>query len=164
MESMVNYGQEHGPNLIKITKKLLQNQNLMKLLVNTDKDPLNHPDIKNPMQEIYNHYIKVVPLLLKEDLTTKSKVVLFYEQGTINKMNPDHENISLLVNIYCPFKEWAIAGDTIRPLAIMSEIRKSLQDKKLNGLGEITFDSFDLATLTEEMGCYSMRFFIHDFA
>ena len=164
MDSIVNYGQEHGPNLIKITKKLLQNQNLMKLLVNTDKDPLNHPDIKNPMQEIYNHYIKVVPLLLKEDLTTKSKVVLFYEQGAINKMNSDHENISLLVNIYCPFKEWAIAGDTIRPLAIMSEIRKSLQDKKLNGLGEITFDSFDLATLTEEMGCYSMRFFIHDFA
>lgn len=164
MDSKVQYGQEHGPNLIKICKKLLKNQNLMKLLINTDKSPLSHPDIQNPLQEIMNNYIKVVPLLLQEDLTTKSKIVLFFDSGIINRNNPDHENLSLLINIYCPFKEWLIDGDTIRPLAIMSEIRKSLQDKKLNGLGEITFDSFDLATLSEEMGCYSMKFIIHDFS
>jgi hypothetical protein len=41
MESKVNYGQELGPNLIKIAKKLLANQDLCKLLVNTDLDPLN---------------------------------------------------------------------------------------------------------------------------
>ena len=164
MESAVKYGQEHGPNLIKIAKRLLKNQNLIKLLVNTDKSPLAHPDITNPYGEILNHYIKVVPLLLNEDMTTKSKVVIFFDSGIVNQSNPDHENVSLLINIYCPFKEWLIEGDTIRPLAIMSEIRKSLQDKKLNGLGEITFDSFDLVTLSEEMGCYSMKFVIHDFA
>jgi hypothetical protein len=41
MESKVNYGQEIGPNLIKICKKLLANQNLCKLLINTDLDPIN---------------------------------------------------------------------------------------------------------------------------
>lgn len=163
MDSTVKYGQEHGPNLIKIAKKLLANQDLMKYLVNTDKNPLAHPDIKDPLQEIFNKYIKVVPLLLDEDLTTKSKIVITFEEGEANITNPDHENIILLVNVFCPFKEWLIAGDTIRPFAIMSEVRKSLQDKRLNGLGEITYVSFDLATLTEEMGCYSLRFHIHDF-
>ena len=47
VESLVKYGQEHGKNLIKISKKLIQNQDLLKLLVNTDLDPLDkdkHPE------------------------------------------------------------------------------------------------------------------------
>jgi hypothetical protein len=49
-----------------------------------------------------------------------------FDEGVISSANPDNENISLLVNIFCPFKEWLIAGDTIRPFAIMSEVRQSL--------------------------------------
>ena len=46
-ESKVNYGQEFGKNLIKVAKSLLKNQDLLKLLVNTDVDPLGkqHTDI-----------------------------------------------------------------------------------------------------------------------
>lgn len=164
MESKVKYGQEHGPNLIRIMKKLLSNQNLLKLLVNTDLDPLNHADEIDPYKEIKNKFIKVVPLMLKEDLTTKSKVVLFYDQGELVSDNSDNENIILLVNVYCPFTEWLIAGDTLRPFAIMSEIRKSIQDKRINGLGELQYLGFELSTLTEEMGCYSMRFRINAFS
>lgn len=145
-------------------KKLLSNQNLLKLLVNTDLDPLNHQDIIDPYKEIMNKLIKVVPLMLEEDLTTKSKVVLFYDEGELASENSDNENLILLVNIYCPFQEWLIAGDTLRPFAIMSEIRKSIQDKRINGLGEIQYIGFSLATLTEEMGCYSMRFRINAFS
>lgn len=103
MESKVKYGQEHGVNLIKIMKKLLSNQNLLKLLVNTDLDPLNHQDIIDPYKEIMNKLIKVVPLMLEEDLTTKSKVVLFYDEGELASENSDNENLILLVNVYCPF-------------------------------------------------------------
>lgn len=164
MDSTVKYGQEHGPNLIKIMKKLLNNQDLLKLLVNTDLDPLNHEDVIDPYTEVMNKLIKVVPLMLEEDTTTKSKVVLFYDSGEVNDSNSDNENLVLLINIYCPFKEWLIAGDTLRPFAIMSEIRKSIQDKRINGLGEIKFTNFGLSTLTEEMGCYSMRFEINAFS
>ena len=37
MESTVNRGQEFGPNMIKLAKKLIENQDLCKLLVNTEK-------------------------------------------------------------------------------------------------------------------------------
>ena len=66
--------------------------------------------------------------------------------------------------IYCPFDEWLITGDTLRPFAIMAEIRKSLQDKRLNGLGEIKYLGFNVSTLTEEMGSYIMRFAINAFS
>jgi hypothetical protein len=91
-------------------------------------------------------------------------VVILFTGGTINSSNSDNENLTVTIAVYCPFKEWLIAGDTIRPFAIMSEIRKSLQDKRINGLGEIKYTGFELSTLTEEMGAYIMRFNINAFS
>ena len=166
MESKVKYGQEIGVNLIKIAKKLLDNQDLCKLLVNTDLDPLNpntHPNNIDGISLLHKN-IRVVPLVTAEDQTTESKIVLLFDEGGVNRFNSDNENLSLLINIYCPFKEWSITGDTLRPFAIMSEIRKSIQDKRINGLGEIVYRGFNVSTLTEEMGSYMMRFAINAFS
>ncbi len=166
MESKVKYGQEIGINLIKIAKKLLDNQDLCKLLVNTDLDPLNpntHPNNIDGISLLHKN-VRVVPLVTAEDQTTESKIVLLFDEGEINRSNSDNENLSLLINIYCPFKEWSITGDTLRPFAIMSEIRKSIQDKRINGLGEIVYRGFNVSTLTEEMGSYMMRFAINAFS
>lgn len=166
MESKVKYGQEIGANLIKIAKRLLDNQNLCKLLVNTDLDPLNpntHPNNIDGISLLHKN-IRVVPLVTAEDQTTETKIVLLFDEGAVNSSNSDNENLSLLINIYCPFKEWNITGDTLRPFAIMSEIRKSIQDKRINGLGEIVYRGFNVSTLTEEMGSYMMRFAINAFS
>lgn len=166
MESKVKYGQEIGANLIKIAKRLLDNQNLCKLLVNTDLDPLNpntHPNNIDGISLLHKN-IRVVPLVTAEDQTTETKIVLLFDEGEVNRSNSDNENLSLLINIYCPFKEWNITGDTLRPFAIMSEIRKSIQDKRINGLGEIIYRGFNVSTLTEEMGSYMMRFAINAFS
>ena len=52
-----------GPNLQKIVKRLMDNQNLLKLLYYTDKDPLSHEDLtdKQKKKEVYEKLIKVVP-------------------------------------------------------------------------------------------------------
>lgn len=166
MDSSVKYGQEHGKNLIKITKKLLKNQNLCRLLVNTDLDPLNknkHPEDINGM-DLFQKNILVVPFLDSENQSTESKLVLYYSSGEVSNSNSDNENLSFIINVFCPFKEWRIAGDDLRPYAIMSEIRKSLQDKRINGLGEIRYEGFSLETLTEEMSCYTMEFYLNAFS
>lgn len=166
MESTVRFGQEHGKNLIKIAKKLIGNQDLLKYLMNTDLDPVNpqkHPDVIDGL-EVLNKNIRFVPLITAEDQTTTSKIVIMFDEGEINGSNSDNENMSLLINIYCPFNEWLIAGDSLRPFAIMSEVRKSIQDKRINGLGEIRYLGFNLSSLTEEMGAYSMRFAINAFS
>ena len=136
------------------------------LLENTDLDPLNrekHPEPINGLSLI-NKLILIIPLIRPDDQTTKSKVVILFTGSTINSSNSDNENLTVTIAVYCPFKEWLIAGDTIRPFAIMSEIRKSLQDKRINGLGEIKYTGFELSTLTEEMGAYIMRFNINAFS
>lgn len=165
MESKVKYGQELGVNLIRIAKKLMENQDLCKLLVNTDLDPLNkikHPD-EIKASSLLHKNIRVIPLVTAEEQSTQSKIVLSFDEGEILH-NSDNETISLMVNIYCPFVEWKITGETLRPFAIMSEIRKSLQDKRINGLGEIRYLGFNMAAITEEMGIFLMRFKINAFS
>lgn len=164
--SQVNYGQELGPNIIKICKKLLDNQNLCKLLINTDLDPINpdlHPDIDNTTKELFGKNIRIVPLTTSEDETTASKVVLVFSGSEVTDENAN-EMITLLVYCYCPYKEWIIAGNQLRPFAIMSEVRKSLQNKRINGLGEIKYNGFDISSLTNQTGSYLMRFQIVDFS
>ena len=166
MDSEVKYGQEIGSNLIKIAKRIIVNQNLCKLLVNTDLDPLNsqtHPDNINGLSLLHKN-VRVVPLVTANEQSTQSKIVLLYDESEINSSNSDNENLSFIITVYCPFKEWLITGDTLRPFAIMSEIRKSIQDRRLNGLGEIKYLGFTLSNLTEEMGCYTMRFAINAFS
>lgn len=166
VNSVVKYGQEHGRNLVKIAKRLAKNQNLVKLLMNTDLDPLNektHPDMIDGMK-LLNKNIRFVPLMLIDDQKTTSKLVLLYDEGEINSYNSDNENMSLLINIYCPFEEWLIKGDNLRPFAIMAEVRKNLQGARINGLGELQYLGFNISTLTEEMGSYTMRFSINAFS
>lgn len=166
MESRVNYGQEFGPNLMKLVKKLADNQNLCKLLVNTDKDPLNkdlHPDIEDTW-ELFTKNLRIVPLVSPDEETTTSKIVIVYSGSEIFDDNMDAENITVLVYVYVPYKEWLIAGDQLRPFAIMSEVRKSLQNKRINGLGEIKYHGFDISSLTNQMGSYLMRFTIGTFS
>lgn len=136
------------------------------LLDNTDLDPLNkktHPQSIDGMKLLHK-LIRVVPLLQADEQNTKSKIVLLFDSGSISSINSDNENLSLIVEVLCPFEEWVIAGDTLRPFAIMAEVRKSLQDKRINGLGELHYNGFTLSTLTEEMGAYTMRFSINAFS
>lgn len=164
--SKVNYGQEFGPNMIKLAKKLLDNQNLCKLLINTDLDPINpdlHPDIEDTTKELFGKNIRIVPLVTSEDETTTSKLVLVFAGTEVTNDNMA-EDINLLIYCYCPYKEWIIAGSQLRPFAIMSEIRKSLQNKKINGLGEIYYLGCDISSLTNQTGSYLMRFRIVAFS
>lgn len=149
-----------------MAKRLCKNDNLVMLLNNTDLDPLNkqtHPEKVDGLK-LLNILIRTTPLLTAEEQTTKSKLVLLFEEGEPNPQNSDNENLSFVVEVLCPFKEWNITGDDLRPFAIMAEVRKSLQDKRINGLGEIQYKGFLLSTLTEEMGSYTMRFSINAFS
>lgn len=165
MDSTVKYGQEIGPNMIKVGKRLIQNQELLMLLENTDLDPLNkttHPNIIDG-KTLLNKTIRYVPLLTADEQNVKAKIVIVCDSGDITT-NKDNELLSFKIYVYCPFEQWLIAGDTLRPFAIMSQIRQSIQDRRINGLGLITYEGFKLSLLTEENAAYVMRFTIDAFS
>lgn len=155
---------ELGINMQKIINRLMSNQNLMKLLYYTDKDPLAQPDLTEEQldKEILEKLVKVVPRVgPKED--AKSMLGMRIVRGTQNSENMEFRDIMIQIEVFVPMTQWLIKNSNLRPFCIMGEILKTINNKNINGLGRITGGNFDLNFLTDEMSCYEMTFWIQDY-
>ena len=148
-----------GVNAQYIIKRLLANQNLLKLLYYTDKDPLSHEDLTQEQiqEEIFEKLIKIVPRVGPKE-TAHSVVVLRIARGRGLVTNGEFKNVTISLETFVPMTQWIIKGTNLRPFAIMGEIQKSLNDKKIEGLGKMTGGDFDLNFLTEEVSAYEQIF------
>lgn len=150
---------ELGENAQKIIKRLMSNQNLMKLLYYTDKDPLSQPDLTENQikEEVYEKLIKIVPRVGPKE-TAHSIISIRFTRGRRNVNNKEFEDISVAIESFVPLTQWIIKGTNLRPFAIMGEIQKSLNEKTINGLGKMVGGDFDLNFLTEEISAYEQSF------
>lgn len=152
---------ELGVNLQQIVKRLMSNENLVKLLYYTDSDPLaNAPLTEDEKKEkIFEKIIKVVPRVgPKED--AKSLIVVRVANGKPNYTNPEFLDIEICIEVFTPLTQWIIKDSNLRPFAIMGEISSSLKGKTINGLGKIDGGGFELNFLSEEISCYQQTFYI----
>ena len=148
-----------GVNAQYIIKRLLANQNLLKLLYYTDKDPLNHEDLTQEQiqTEVFEKLIKIVPRVGPKE-TANSVVALRIARGSGLVANSEFKNVYLSLEVFVPMTQWIIKDTNLRPFAIMGEIQKSLNNKKIEGLGKLTGGDFDLNFLTEEISSYEQTF------
>lgn len=149
--------EEMGINLQKIITRLQKNQNLLKLLYYTDKDPLSQPDLTDEQikEAVFEKLIKIVPRVGPKE-TASSLISLRVVHGRMNSQNNEFLGISLGIEVFVPLTQWIIKDSNLRPFAIMGEIHKSLNNKVINGIGKLHGGDFDLNFLTEEISCYEM--------
>ena len=161
---MIRNLEELGLNLQKIVKLLMTNQNLMKLLYYTGKDPLSGTNLTSTQiqDEIYEKLIKIIPRVGPKE-TAKSLISLRVVRGNLNRSNNEFRDIQINVEVFVPLTQWIIKDSNLRPFAIMGEIQKSLCGKKINGLGQISGGDFSINFLTEEISCYEMSFDIIEY-
>ena len=148
-----------GVNAQYIIKRLLANQNLLKLLYYTDKDPLSHKDLTQEQiqQEVFEKLIKIVPRIGPKE-TAHSVIALRISRGRGIAVNSEFKAVSISLEVFVPMTQWIIKDTNLRPFAIMGEIQKSLNNKKIEGLGKLTGGDFDLNFLTEEISSYEQTF------
>ena len=159
---MVRNCADLGLNLQKIMSRLMANQNLLKLLYYTDKDPFNQPNIENEIvkKEIFDKLIKITPRISPQETQTgKSIISLRIVRGDTTS-NGEFRDIVLKIESIVPLTQWFIKDDNLRPFMIMGEIENSLKGKTVNGLGKIQGGNFELSFLTEEISCYEQGFVI----
>ncbi len=161
---MVRNLKELGPNLQKIVTRLLTNQDLLKLLYYTDKDPFAGTDLTQEQiqEEIFEKLVKIVPRVGPKE-TAHSLISLRVVNGYTDSKNEEIRNFSIGIEVFVPLTQWIIKDANLRPFCIMGEIQKSLNGKHINGLGKITGGDFSLNFLTEEISCYEMTFMIVDY-
>lgn len=148
-----------GVNAQYIIKRLLANQDLLKLLYYTDKDPLSHEDLTQEQiqNEIFEKLIKVVPRVGPKE-TAHSIVALRIARARGLASNNEFKAVNISIEVFVPMTQWIIKDTNLRPFAIMGEIQKSLNGKKIEGLGKLTGGDFSLNFLTEEISAYEQTF------
>lgn len=150
-----------GVNAQYIMKRLLANQNLLKLLYYTDKDPLSHEDLtaEQIQNEVFGKLVKIVPRVGPKE-TAHSLVVIRIARGRGLASNSEFKNVTIGIEVFVPITQWMIKDTNLRPFAIMGEVQKSLNGKKIEGLGKMDGGDFDLNFLTEEVSAYEQIFTI----
>ena len=148
-----------GVNAQYIIKRLLANQDLLKLLYYTDKDPLSHEDLtpEQIQDEVFEKLIKVVPRVGPKE-TAHSIVALRIARARGLASNNEFKAVNISLEVFVPMTQWIIKDTNLRPFAIMGEIQKSLNGKKIEGLGKLTGGDFSLNFLTEEISAYEQTF------
>lgn len=150
-----------GINLQYVVKRLIANQNLLKLLYYTDKDPLEGEDLTQEQiqDEVFEKLIKVIPRVGPKE-TAHSLITITVSRGSGLAANGEFKSLIIRLEIFVPMTQWIIKDSNLRPFAIMGEIQKSLRGKKIEGLGKMEGGDFDLDFLSEEMTAYLMTFII----
>ena len=151
---------EIGENAQKIVKRLMSNQDLVKLLYYTDKDPLSHDGFtpEELKTKIYQKLIKIIPRIGPKE-GAESIITINIVGGNQNENN-EFKNIGVNVEVLVPLTQWFIKDDNLRPFKIMGEVQKSLNGKTINGLGKMTGGDFALNYISDEVIDYIQYFTI----
>lgn len=151
---------EIGENAQKIVKRLMSNQDLVKLLYYTDKDPLSHDDFtpEELKTKIYQKVIKIIPRIGPKE-GAESIITINIVGGNQNENN-EFKNIGVNIEVLVPLTQWFIKDDNLRPFKIMGEVQKSLNGKTINGLGKMTGGDFALNYISDEVIDYIQYFTI----
>ena len=149
-----------GLNLQKIINRLQSNQNLLKLVYYTGKDPLNEQNLTDQQikEEIYNKLIKIGPRIGYKE-TAQSMVTLRVVRGRNNLENAEFRDFEINIEVFVPLTQWFIKDSNLRPFAIMGEIHKCLNNKTINGLGKMKGGDFQINFITDEIVSYEMTYY-----
>ena len=145
---------ELGPNLQKIIRRLVANDDLVKLLYYENADPLNCAALTEEEKdtEIFEKLVKTVPRVGTKD--NAKSIVVVYVQRAAKTSNKEFKHISILVDVIVPLSQWFINDINLRPFAILGQIQNSLEGKTINGLGKIEGGDFELNFVTDDVICY----------
>ena len=87
----------------KIITRLQTNQDLLKLLYYTDKDPLAQPDltVEQIRSEVFETLIKIIPRIAPTE-TAKSIIAIRVISGEANLTNNEFRDIEINFEVFVP--------------------------------------------------------------
>ena len=153
-----------GTNAFNMANKLMQNQKLCRLLKYQVRDPFNEEKYEN-VDGIYllNKQIMITPKIWDESTEKTSYIVALFNTFTTNIMNPDYKIDTIGIDVACPYDEWVLDGQSLRPYLIMEEIDKIFNGAQMAGIGTLQFVRADRNVFTSQIGGYTMQYSINEF-
>jgi len=159
-----------GDNTFRIANRLMKNQRLCRLLKYQTKDPFKEidpvtgkeqPDVDGV--DLIHKQILIVPKVFDDSTEKMSYIISVFDDFTVNQLNPEFKVSTVRFDIACPYDEWILNEQSLRPYLIMQEIDAMFNGKEMAGIGNLQFYRADNLTLSPWIGGYSMRYKINEF-
>lgn len=159
-----------GTNAFKIANKIVQNQRICRLLKYqtaspfAEIDPITkkaQPDVDGI--ELINKQICIVPKVYDDSIEKMSYIVAIFDGFVVNSLNPEFKISTLRFDIACPYDEWILNEQSLRPYLIMQELDGMFNECQLAGIGTLQFVKADNLVLSPWIGGYSMWYKINEF-
>lgn len=152
-----------GNNTFKIANKIMQNQRICRLLKYHVRNPFSKslPDVDG--DELINKQILITPKIYDDDTEKMSYLTAVFDKFVVNSLNPEFKNATIRFDIACPYDEWLLDQQSLRPYLIMEEIDKMFNEGRLAGIGKLQFVRAECLTLTPYIGGYCMWYMINEF-
>lgn len=148
-----------GEDIFKIVDRLLKNQRLLKLLKYTDNDPLSHPDLtQDEIDKMLHKNILITPKIPDEDQDKNCYIVVLLDNYTVDPENSDFKATFIRFDVLCPMDRWIIKGSSLRPYLLMNEIDKDFNEKKLSGIGNLSFSTAERLVVSPYLAGYSLQY------
>ena len=153
-----------GTNAFNMANKLMQNQKLCRLLKYQVRDPFNEEKYENVDGVLLlNKQIMITPKIWDESTEKTSYIVALFNSFTVNLMNPDYKIDTIGIDVACPYDEWVLSGNSLRPYLIMEEIDRMFNGAEMAGIGTLEFVRADRNVFTSQIGGYTMQYRINEF-
>lgn len=152
-----------GTNTFKIANKIMQNQKICRLLKYNVRDPFNPERPNVDGLDLIHKQILIVPKIYDDSTEKMSYVTAIFDDFVVNQINTDFKVSTIRFDIACPYDEWILDEQSLRPYLIMEEIDKMFNQGKLAGIGNLQFYRADNLTLSPWIGGYSMKYKINEF-
>ena len=158
-----------GTNTFMIANRLISNQRICRLLKYQTRNPfaekengVDQPNIENGF-ELINKQILIVPKIFDDSTEKMSYITAIFNGFVINQLNPEFKTSTVRFDIACPYDEWLLNDNSLRPYLIMQVIDTDFNEKKLKGIGTLQFYRAYPLVLTPWIGGYSMEYKINEF-
>ncbi len=159
-----------GTNSFMIANKLISDQKLCRLLKYQTRDPLKEidPITKKPQPnvdgvDLLHKQILIVPKVFDDSTEKMSYVIAVFHNFVVNQLNTEFKVSTIRFDIACPYDEWILNEQSLRPYLIMQEIDNEFNEKKMAGIGTLQFWRAEPLVLTPFIGGYSMYYKINEF-
>lgn len=134
-----------------IIERILDNNNLMKLLYYTQRDCLNADNLT--IEQKYNMINKNILIVPKIDIIQDCPSYVIIQIGNFspNKTNPEFLDCEISFDILCHPDHWILGDFKLRPYRIAGEIDKMFNKQKLTGIGRLYFMGMDDLVLNDNL-------------
>ncbi|WP_372011320.1 hypothetical protein NBRC13296_12145 [Paenibacillus chitinolyticus] len=143
-----------------IFSKLIENQELCKLLFYTVDDPFSEHDLTDDQRiGLLNTYIFPMPKIPGEQSTQSSFLSIYFDNFKLTAENKGIKECNLVIDILIHNSIWSLHGTGLfRPYSILSKIDKLINNERVAGIKKMGFDRGRLIRYNADYSGYQVTY------